>query len=345
MIKGPKRILYAGSGEVPTFSANTKVSRVYLLEVILIHFFLSTTDTCQVIFHFRTKILDQDDEKIIDDSKQACKPMELIIGKKFKLEPWEDLIKTMRVGEIAELVCDKSIVPCYVLVSSQFRKFVKGITKSEDGVPSPSCCGMAMKNSIGHPDLDELMKNPKDLSFTIELLDVKENSSYEKELWQLSESDQLDLIKALRERGNEFYESKDYTNAAESYNKALGIIESLMLKEKPNEEEWNELDKMRIPFFLNLAQCKIYLDDHYEAIHFCNEVIKRDSSNVKAFFRRAKAHMNVSNFSEAKSDFDRVRVMDQKLLLTVDKLIQELNTKEKLSYQKEKSMYVGKLFT
>lgn len=40
----------------------------------------------------------------MDDSKAINKPMELIIGKQFKLEVWETLLKTMRVKETAEFL-------------------------------------------------------------------------------------------------------------------------------------------------------------------------------------------------------------------------------------------------
>lgn len=341
MIKGPKTILYGGTGEIPRFLPNTKVSVVEMKRVLLC---LTESVSIQVIFHFRTEVYENGCQKVVDDSKKANQPMELIVGKKFKLEAWEDLLKTMRIGEISQIKCDKSILPCYVFLSCQYRKFAK-VNKNRDQVQSPSCCGLAMKGSVGHLDLDELMKNPSDLLFTIELIEVKENDSYEKELWQLSDDDQNDLVRSLRKEGNHYYESKDYSRAAEMYSKALGIIENLMLKEKPNEEEWNALDQLRIPFFLNLSQCKLFLGDYYEAIQHCSEVIKRDPKNVKAYFRRAKAHMNASNFAEARSDYDQVRSMDQSLSPTIEKLVRELNNKERMFYQKEKSMYVGKLFT
>jgi AH receptor-interacting protein len=48
-----------------------------------------------------------DDRTLLDNSKSIEKPMELIFGKKFKLEIWEELLKSMRVKEVAEfLVAD-----------------------------------------------------------------------------------------------------------------------------------------------------------------------------------------------------------------------------------------------
>lgn len=57
-------------------------------------------------FHYRTSLCDG---TVLDDSKAAdchSKPMELIMGKKFKLPVWEQIVTTMREGEISEFTCD-----------------------------------------------------------------------------------------------------------------------------------------------------------------------------------------------------------------------------------------------
>ena len=46
---------------------------------------------------------------LIDCSRDLGQPFELLIGKKFKLEVWEELIKTMRVKEVARFMCHKSV--------------------------------------------------------------------------------------------------------------------------------------------------------------------------------------------------------------------------------------------
>lgn len=63
----------------------------------------------QVVFHYRTS---QCDGTVLDDSRTmggCSKPMELILGKKFKLAVWEAVIITMREGEIAEFTCDTKV--------------------------------------------------------------------------------------------------------------------------------------------------------------------------------------------------------------------------------------------
>lgn len=59
----------------------------------------------QVTFHFRTQLCD-DERTVIDDSKVVGTPMEVVIGNMFKLDIWETLLSSMRIGEVAEFWCD-----------------------------------------------------------------------------------------------------------------------------------------------------------------------------------------------------------------------------------------------
>lgn len=60
-------------------------------------------------FHYRTSLCDG---TVLDDSRTMggrSKPMELILGKKFKLPVWEQVVTTMREEEIAEFTCDVKV--------------------------------------------------------------------------------------------------------------------------------------------------------------------------------------------------------------------------------------------
>lgn len=49
---------------------------------------------------------------MIDDSRKVNggKPMELVLGKKFKLEVWEAIIQKMAINEVARFTVDKSVI-------------------------------------------------------------------------------------------------------------------------------------------------------------------------------------------------------------------------------------------
>ena len=67
----------------------------------------------QAFFHFRTIALpkdgassDNEEQNILDDSRTlGTGPFELLVGREFKLGIWEDMVKTMRVGEVARFEC------------------------------------------------------------------------------------------------------------------------------------------------------------------------------------------------------------------------------------------------
>lgn len=67
--------------------------------------FLTLPCCLQVTFHFRTQLCN-DDRTVIDDSKKAGMPMEMVIGNMFKLDVWETLLMSMHIGEVAEFWCD-----------------------------------------------------------------------------------------------------------------------------------------------------------------------------------------------------------------------------------------------
>lgn len=56
-------------------------------------------------FHFRTQLCD-DERTVLDDSKKVGTPMEIVIGNMFKLDIWETLLSSMRIGEVSEFWCD-----------------------------------------------------------------------------------------------------------------------------------------------------------------------------------------------------------------------------------------------
>ena len=63
---------------------------------------------------------------VVDDSRTFPKPFELLIGRSFKLECWEECIKTMLHGEIARFSCPLKCVLDYPTVSKSLRDLYAG---------------------------------------------------------------------------------------------------------------------------------------------------------------------------------------------------------------------------
>lgn len=282
----------------------------------------------KVHFHFQTWKLEKE-RTLLDDSRQIGKkePMVLVIGHKFKLEVWETIVKMMAVGEVSSFQVKKELVFSYPFISKTLRELGQDQHKIKH-----SCTMTLQTEGLGYPDLDHLMKNPCDLEFIIEILKVERSDEYEKELWQLNTKERADMIPALKEKGNKLYLQKKYQEAEDVYTQALGICEQLMIRERKGDEEWLELNKIKLPILLNYAQCKLIKGEFYAVIEHCSTVLEYDKDNEKALYRRAKAHVGAWNPDLAEEDFKRLRLLNASM---GPMIVKELENIKKLRRDKE----------
>lgn len=274
--------------------------------------------------------------------------MELYIGKKFKFELWEEWIQDMRVEEISQIDLNWSLCSSvYPLLSKSYRNFANPSNKqSEAARQATHCCGLQAKTGYGYKDLDQLVESPPaQLRFTLELIQVEYPETVDKELWIMNESEMTESVPALRAEGNTLFSERKYQEASFKYRKALAILEQLLLREKPGDDEWNKLDRMKIPLLSNLSQCELYLEQYYQAIEHTTEVLAKDSENVKALFRRAKAHSAVWNVEQSKADFVKVIQLDPTLLTSVNILLKQLDQRIRDRNAQDTDRLKGKLFS
>nr|ACO14554.1 AH receptor-interacting protein [Caligus clemensi] len=282
----------------------------------------------RITFHFVTKTLDG---KVLDDSRKWSKPMELILGKRFRLEIWETALSTMRIGEIATFKVDKRATYNYPVVAKTLRDtFIPGNNKKkEHRGHTCSMMAMSLEGGLGYDDLNQLIKSPASLEFIMELINAESPDEYEKETWQMDPEEKKNSLGKLKEQGNALFRVKKHKEAMAKYAEAIGRLEQLILREKPQDEPWHELRELKVPFLLNYAQCKLIAKEYYAVIEHCSEVLDIDPDNVKALFRRGKANIGAWSPVEAKSDFTRVSVLEPSLANTCLKEIKDIESLEK----------------
>lgn len=202
---------------------------------------------------------------------------------------------------------------------------------------------MEEKHTTGHADLDKLAEKQVDLVCTFELLGVLEPGEYEKDVWAMTAEERLGAVPVLKEQGNQCFQSGDMDTAMEKYREALEHVENLLLREKPREEEWNELQKMKVPLLLNYSQCLLNRGEFYEVIRHTSEVLEQDPDNAKALFRRAKAHFGSWNPDECRADLLRLQKIDPTLSKVVRTELKKLEEEERKK-KKEDSAKLVKMF-
>lgn len=306
-----KNVIFPGKGDIPSYDKDTKAT-----------------------FHFRV-FLNNQERLLLDDSKSWNEPFELLIGHEFQLECWEKAIQSMRPGERAEFACSPEKCMPYAKLSKTLRDIQKK-KLNKDAAVAKSCCGT---QTTGYCDLDKI--TGESLIFEFDLLSVQQPGNYKKEIWTMSVDEKKVYAQEQREKGNNYYKAKNLSEAEKSYAQAIGALEQLALAEKPQSEEWNEIEDLKLPCLLNYSQVKLSQLEYCEAVKHLNTVLKRDPDNVKGLYRRGKAHAGCWNIEEAEADWTRLAEVDPSQSSMVTKEMAKLQLAVKKKQQDEKNRLKG----
>ncbi|KAM4621904.1 uncharacterized protein ACJ7VT_006207 [Polymixia lowei] len=310
-----KKILAGGTGPMPHFPSGTKL-----------------------VFHFQT-LLDNFERTVIDDSRLAKRPAEIFVGKMFKMEVWETLLMSMRVGEVAEFWCDAIHTGLYPIVSKGMRLIAQGKDPLEG---QKHMCGMGNLfnyNSTGYPELDELMRTPQPLIFIMELLNVGDPTSYKRESWMMEKDEKLEAVPSLHMQGNALVRQRLFREAASKYKEAVLLLKTVQSREMPGDIDYINLGHMIIPLELNYCQCMLELEEYYEVIEHTTELLEKHKDCVKGYYKRAKAHAAVWNEKEARKDFNMVASLDITLASLVHRELKALSEQMREKYWEEREQY------
>ncbi|XP_021322106.2 aryl-hydrocarbon-interacting protein-like 1 [Danio rerio] len=312
-----KTILYGGTGAKPKFVTGTKVT-----------------------FHFRTQLCN-DERTVIDDSKKAGMPMEMVIGNMFKLDVWETLLMSMHIGEVAEFWCDVIHTGLYPIVAKSLRRIAVGKDPVDWHIHTCGMANMFAYHSLGYDDLDELQKEPQPLYFVMELLKVQQPSEYDRESWALNDEERLKAVPVLHGQGNKLFKQGRYEDATLKYKEAIMCIKNVQSKEKAWEAPWLKLEKMANTLTLNYCQCLLRMEEYYEVIEHTSDIINQHPGTMKAFYMRGKAHMEVWDETEARNDFMRVLDLDPGMKKTIKKELAVLKMRMEVKNEEDRLKYKG----
>lgn len=207
------------------------------------------------------------------------------------------------------------------------------------------CSFAAMQLGTGYPDLDQIMQDAAPLCFELELINVEQPGEYKQDHWAMTDVEKSSAVPILREEGNTLYKQADHLAASLKYFEALSYLEEMLIKEKPQSETWYSIAKQKIPFLLNYAQCKLLMKEYAETIRHTTSVLEIEDDNVKALYRRGKAHSASWDVEQARRDLSRAAELDVSLVTAVEKELRSLTQRVKEKDTAERERLKGRLFT
>merc|ERR1711933_359189 len=107
------------------------------------------------------------------------------------------------------------------------------------------------------------------------------------------------------------------------------------MKEESKKASAKEL---KLACELHSAACSLKSKDFAEVRKSCNNVLKEDSRNVKALFRRAQAHLGEKNFTDCISDLKKLVEVDPQSR-EARSLMKEAQAGQKEEDKKSKGMF------
>lgn len=233
----------------------------------------------------------------------------------------------------------------YPRVSKALRDMA--LRKAGKDVPPTQhhCSFAAMQQGTGHPDLDKIMEDASPMCFEFELLRVEQPGDYQQDHWAMTDEEKAAAVSVLKAEGNELYKKGEYESASEKYFEALSYLEEQIIKEQPKSETWYGIAKQKVPFLLNYAQCKLLTHDYAEAVRHTTSALEIEPENVKALYRRGKAHSASWDVEEAKRDMRKAAELDTSLASTVEREMRSLAQRVKEKDALDRERLSGKLFS
>ncbi|CAM4627949.1 peptidyl-prolyl cis-trans isomerase FKBP8 isoform X1 [Caretta caretta] len=158
--------------------------------------------------------------------------------------------------------------------------------------------------AYGHLGRDPDIPSDASLLYEVTLLQIRDSP----DLGLLPPSTRISLSKQKRERGNFHFEREEYQWAMQSYQLALGILDSPGAV-PPSPEEEEELQEHQVKCLNNCAAAQLKLQLFEEVLASCSAVLHIDPDNVKALYRKGKL------LSERGEDQEAMKILKRALQL------------------------------
>ncbi|XP_045541333.1 inactive peptidyl-prolyl cis-trans isomerase shutdown-like [Papilio machaon] len=145
-------------------------------------------------------------------------------------------------------------------------------------------------------------------------------------------------VKSLHAQAKELFNKKKYKKAIQNYQQSLSV---LRISQPNNESEENEVKKLKIVVFVNLAVCYYKIDKPKYVINMCENLdqIIDIESHCKALFYYGRAYEMLGKREEALKYYNKALKLEPKnkeigkALVDFERYVQESSKKEKEMWQ------------
>merc|ERR1712066_457663 len=186
-------------------------------------------------------------------------------------------------------------------------------------------------------DCSEVQLGLKDVSaekivLTLELLEFEKA----KDTWSMSEDEKLEFAANRKNVGGALFKAGRVQLALERYKKVISLFS--YLDSIKDEEKKASVKELKLACELNSAACSLKFKNFAEVRKSCDTVLKEDSRNVKALFRRAQAHGGDKNFTDSIADLKKLVEVDPQNR-EARSLMKEAQAGQKEEDKKSKGMF------
>ncbi|XP_065062329.1 uncharacterized protein LOC135689134 [Rhopilema esculentum] len=178
---------------------------------------------------------------------------------------------------------------------------------------------------FGCDETEPVIPKNCDITYEVELIAVTEGPDKE----QLSNAERVEIADKKRLRGNSLYTRGDFGGAIECYKRGLKYLEGSASE---------EVIEMKVKCQNNLSASQLKVNAFQAALQSCNNVLRLQSENVKAIFRKAKCLEALGDTREALKCLKEASMLDPNNKLVHSELTR-VGKYVKQSSQKESDMY------
>ena len=117
----------------------------------------------------------------------------------------------------------------------------------------------------------------------------------------LSVKERIRWAEKKRQRGNFHYHRQDYSPALQSYLGARRFLDTdfAPIESSADSQQTNLLNELFLQVENNLAQVYLNFNKYQQCLNATENILKRDPTNVKGLFRRAKALIELDKYHQA----------------------------------------------